>query len=95
MTVPCACIIGQQVCSKGKKKRKKKVTVYRQILINAKLKTGRVDWENSIKETNVRMGLYCHLRRRGKRWRRRRRRIFSRPSSHHAFIPTRKNSASI
>ena len=38
-------------------------TVYKQILIHAKLKTGkrgqknRADWEKSIKETKVRIGL--------------------------------------
>jgi hypothetical protein len=42
--------------------------VYKQTLINAKLKTGkggkkkdRGGWEKYIKEANVRIGLYCHL----------------------------------
>ena len=37
-TVPCACIIGQQHCST----QKNVLTVYKQILINTKLKTGNI-----------------------------------------------------
>jgi hypothetical protein len=47
--------------------------VYKQILINAKLKTGKggkkhtAAWKKSIKETKGCIGLYCHLRRRKRR----------------------------
>jgi hypothetical protein len=56
------------------------VNLCKNILINAKLKTGkrgkinRADWEKSITEAKVRSGLWCHLRRRkrrrreGRRW---------------------------
>jgi hypothetical protein len=45
--------------------------VCKQILIDAELETRKTgqntsDWEKSIKEAEVNIGLYCHLRRRGR-----------------------------
>jgi hypothetical protein len=56
----------------AKKKKKKKTdggTVYKWILIDAKLKTEKrgqktAGWEHSIKEAKVHIRMKCHLRRR-------------------------------